>query len=112
MSDADTGVRATGRGWQLLSDLFMRYFSISAIFVLYTPFAVWAQKPTLDTVKTGEVLIERDRWGVPHIYGQSMTALAFGAGYAQSEDHLDPMLRLFLKARGELSRVEGKSALT
>jgi acyl-homoserine lactone acylase PvdQ len=88
-----------------------RYPSVApvAVFLLCTAFA--AEKRTLDTVKTGEVLIQRDRWGVPHIYGQSMPALAFGAGYAQAEDHLDPMLRLFLKARGELSRVEGPSAL-
>jgi acyl-homoserine-lactone acylase len=70
-----------------------------------------AEKRTLDTVKAGEVLIDRDRWGVPHIYGQSMPAVAFGAGYAQAEDHLDPMLRLFLVARGELSRIEGRSSL-
>jgi acyl-homoserine lactone acylase PvdQ len=68
------------------------------------------QKRTLDSVKPGEVLIQRDRWGVPHIYGQSMQAVAFGDGYVQAEDHLDPMLRLFLMARGELSRVEGASA--
>lgn len=64
------------------------------------------------TVKDGEALIQRDRWGVPHIYGSSAPAVAFGSGYAQAEDHLDRMLRLFLKARGELSKVEGQSALT
>jgi acyl-homoserine-lactone acylase len=73
--------------------------------------AFGADTPVLDTVKKGEVLIERDHWGVPHIYGQSIPAVLFGAGYAQAEDHLDPMLRLFLKARGELSRVEGQSSL-
>lgn len=79
--------------------------------LLASPFAVRAQKPILDTVKTGEVLIERDRWGVPHIYGQSQPAVAFGAGYVQAEDHLDGMLRLFLMARGELSRLDGAKAL-
>jgi acyl-homoserine-lactone acylase len=70
-----------------------------------------AEKTTLDGVKAGQVLIVRDRWGVPHIYGRSMTALGFGAGYVQAEDHLDPMLKLFLLARGELSRVDGAPAL-
>jgi acyl-homoserine-lactone acylase len=83
-----------------------------AICLLSTLSAVGAEKRTLDSVKPGEVLIERDRWGIPHIYAQSMPAVAFGAGYAQAEDHLDDMLRLFLKARGELSRVDGPSALT
>jgi acyl-homoserine-lactone acylase len=62
-------------------------------------------------IKDGEVLIHRDRWGVPHIYGNSIRAVAFGSGYAQAEDHLERLLRLFLKARGELSKVEGQSAL-
>jgi acyl-homoserine-lactone acylase len=63
------------------------------------------------TAPPGEVTILRDRSGVPHIYGNSARAVAFGAGYAQSEDHLERMLRLFLKARGELSKVEGQPAL-
>ncbi len=79
--------------------------------VLLSHTSIGAENRTLDIVKTGEVLIERDRWGVPHIYGQSLPAVLFGAGYAQAEDHLDPMLRLYLKARGELSRVEGQSSL-
>ena len=54
-----------------------------AVLLIATSFA--AEKRTLDTVKSGEVLIERDHWGVPHIYGQSMPAVAFGAGYAQAE---------------------------
>ena len=88
-----------------------RYSAFVAVLLLCTPRAVGAEKRILDTVKTHEVLIQRDRFGVPHIYGQSMPAVAFGAGYAQAEDHLDGMLRLFLTARGELSRVEGKPAL-
>lgn len=84
---------------------------VAPVLVLLLCTSFGAERQTLETVKAGEVLIVRDRWGVPHIYGQSMPAVAFGAGYAQAEDHLDPMLRLFLKARGELSRVEGQSAL-
>src|SRR5262249_33264577 len=78
---------------------------------LSSPFVRAAPKSTLDSVKPGEVLIVRDRWGIPHIYGQSEPSVAFGAGYAQSEDHLEGMLRLFLMARGQLSRIDGPSAL-
>jgi acyl-homoserine lactone acylase PvdQ len=88
----------------------IKYLSFPAV-LLCTALGVCAEKATLDAVKPNEVLIQRDRWGVPHIYGQSMTAVAYGAGYAQAEDHLDAMLRLFLRALGELSRVEGSSAL-
>ncbi len=89
----------------------MRGIALVAALLLYTPFGICEQKPILDAVKGREVLIQRDRWGVPHIYGQSIAAVAFGNGYAQAEDHLDGMLRLYLKARGERSRVEGPSAV-
>jgi len=77
---------------------------------LFLLFAVRAGAPVgiLDSVKANEVLIHRDKWGVPHIYGKSMRAVAFGYGYAQSEDHLDAMLRMFLRAKGEISKVEGE----
>jgi acyl-homoserine-lactone acylase len=88
-----------------------RHGSVALLAVLLLCPSFAADKRTLDTVKPGEVLIDRDHWGVPHIYGQSMAAVAFGAGYVQAEDHLDGMLRLFLKARGEMSRLEGPSAL-
>jgi acyl-homoserine lactone acylase PvdQ len=89
----------------------MRCVAPAAVLLLLLCTSFGAEKGTLATVKKGEVLIERDRWGIPHIYGQSLPAVVFGNGYAQAEDHLDPMLRLFLRARGELGRVEGQSAL-
>ncbi len=89
----------------------IRYTAFLASLPFFLPSGANAEKRILDTVQTGEVLIQRDRWGIPHIYGQSMTAVAFGDGYVQAEDHLEGMMRLFLKARGELSRVEGTSAL-
>src|SRR5579871_4066604 len=88
-----------------------RCVALVTALLLCAPFGMCKEKRILDTVKGREVLIQRDRWGVPHIYGQSIAAVAFGNGYAQAEDHLDGMLRLYLKARGERSRVEGPSAV-
>ena len=85
---------------------------ISRYFLAAAALSVAARAGTLDSVKPGEVLIHRDKWGVPHIYGGSATAVAFGFGYAQAEDHLDAMLKLFLRARGEISRLEGESAVS
>lgn len=46
-----------------------------------------------------DVEIVRDaRWGVPHIYGDTDEAMAFGAGYASAEDRL-PIMEL-LRALG------------
>lgn len=70
-----------------------------------------ARAGTLESVKPNEVLIHRDKWGVPHIYGRSAPAVAFGFGYAQAEDHLEAMLKMFLAARGEIAKVEGEGAV-
>ena len=39
-------------------------------------------------VPTVPVVIYRDKHDVPHIYGATNAALAFGAGYAQAQDRL------------------------
>ncbi|MBI2952258.1 penicillin acylase family protein, partial [bacterium] len=52
-------------------------------------------------VATGPtVTIYRDSYGVPHVYGDSEAAAAFGVGYAQAEDRLDALLLNYLKAEG------------
>jgi|GEM_PF-4672089 len=33
-----------------------------------------------------EVVINRDKWGVPHIFGATDNATAFGLAYAHAED--------------------------
>ncbi|MBW3665442.1 MAG: penicillin acylase family protein [Actinobacteria bacterium] len=52
-----------------------------------------------------DVTIVRDaRWGVPHIYGETDAAMAFGAGYASAEDRL-PIMEL-LRALGRAEAFE------
>jgi acyl-homoserine-lactone acylase len=41
-----------------------------------------------------------DRYGVPHVYGQSTESVFFGFGYAQARNHGDEILRLYGEARG------------
>lgn len=41
-----------------------------------------------------------DRYGVPHIYGRSTSAVFHGFGYAQARSHGDEILRLYGEARG------------
>jgi acyl-homoserine lactone acylase PvdQ len=57
------------------------------------------------------VTVYRDRFGVPHIYGESLHAAAYGCGYAQACDHLEPMLRSFLWACGRSAEVDGEQAV-
>ncbi len=61
--------------------------------------------------RSGSAHILRDRYGVPHIYGETDADVAFGFGYAQAQDHLVAMLQGFRGAAGTLSEVVGKDQL-
>ncbi len=56
-----------------------------------------------------KVTIYRDTWGVPHIYGDSEEAVAYGFGYAQAEDRMEQLLRNFRWAEGTLAEAFGRS---
>ncbi len=55
----------------------------------------------------GEVAIFRDAWGVPHIYGDTEEAAAYGHGYTQAEDRLDDILTLYTIVQGTAARAFG-----
>lgn len=54
-----------------------------------------------------EVTIYRDTYGVPHIYGDSPVAAAYGLGYAQAEDRLDDIYRNVRTALGSMAEFFG-----
>jgi penicillin amidase len=58
-----------------------------------------------------EVIVERDRWGVPHIRANSLEDLAEAQGYVMAQDRLWQMDLLRRVARGQLSEILGKSTL-
>ena len=60
---------------------------------------------------SGRVRILRDRYGVPHIFGETDLDVVFGFGYAQAEDHLIDMLLNYRQARGRRSEIEGRAYL-
>jgi acyl-homoserine-lactone acylase len=60
-----------------------------------------ARPSSSDAELSSLVTIRRDKFGVPHILGQTEEAAAFGQGYATAEDHCLDMARLYLKARSE-----------
>ncbi|MFN0017022.1 MAG: penicillin acylase family protein [Pirellulaceae bacterium] len=55
--------------------------------------------------------IQRDQWGIPHIYAGSDRDLYFGLGYAMAQDRLFQLDYLRRKGLGRLSEVLGKSGL-
>jgi acyl-homoserine lactone acylase PvdQ len=61
--------------------------------------------------RAARVIIFRDAFGVPHIYGRSDADAVFGLLYAQSEDDFPRIEQNYLWATGRLAEVEGESAL-
>ena len=90
--------------------------------VLSDSVAALLEEPTLAAVveelgdslfvpRPGSAHILRDRYGVPHVYGETDVDVAFGFGYAQAQDHLVAMLLGFRGAAGTLSEVMGAAHL-
>lgn len=59
------------------------------------------------SASANQVTIYRDAWGVPHIYGDTEEAAAYGHGYAQAEDRLDDILSLYTIVQGKAARAFG-----
>ena len=58
-----------------------------------------------------QVLVERDRWGVPHIRANSLEDLAEAQGFVMAQDRLWQMDLLRRVARGQLSEILGPATL-
>ena len=54
--------------------------------------------------------IERDEWGVPHIYGKRDADVSFGLAYAHAQDDFKTIFDIILATRGKLASVYGKGA--
>lgn len=57
------------------------------------------------------VTILRDKWGIPHVYGQTDADAVFGLMYAQAEDDFRRVERNYINAMGRLAEVEGEAEL-
>ncbi|MBX3504925.1 MAG: acylase [Parvibaculum sp.] len=57
-----------------------------------------------------DVTIHRDEWGVPHVYGPRNVDVAFGIGYAHSEDDYATIQEVLIATRGQLAAVKGERA--
>lgn len=57
--------------------------------------------------RAGVRILRDERWGVPHIYGQTDPDVWFGAGYASAEDRLPIMDLLRALGRGEAFELLG-----
>lgn len=69
-----------------------------------------------DTIRAAAALydprIERDDFGVPHISGARDADVAFGLGYAHSEDDFATLAEAVISVRGRLAESKGAQAAT
>jgi acyl-homoserine-lactone acylase len=57
------------------------------------------------------VTIQRDRWGIPHINGETDADTVFGTVYAQAEDDFYRLETNYINAMGRLAEAEGEQEL-
>lgn len=55
-----------------------------------------------------DATLYRDEYGTPHIHAGTIRGMAFAFGYAQAEDHLEPMLMAYRVALGRAAEVGGE----
>ncbi len=98
-----------------------RFLSLVAIVIVLAVMAtaawLWAplgENQSLQDARAAalkyDVEIIRDSWGVPHIFGSRDADVAYGLGYAQSEDDLGTLQTVVAASRGQLARYRGSDA--
>ena len=58
--------------------------------------------------ESGQIVIIRDNWGTPHIYGEKDSDAAFGLAYAHAEDDFITIQTQLLHARGKYASIYGQ----
>jgi penicillin amidase len=66
-----------------------------------------AAGPAGSGAQTGEIVVKRDEFGVPHVFAPDRRAVSYGAGYALAQDRLWQMHVFRHLGKGELSRILG-----
>lgn len=86
------------------------------LFLLLFPFTTFAQQFTAAEISAYQaqakrVEIIRDKWGIPHVYGQKDADAVFGLMYAQCEDDFKRIELNYIEKLGRLSEINGERAL-
>lgn len=64
----------------------------------------------IPTPGTYDVRILRDTWGVPHVFGKTDAATAYGLGFAHAEDDYATIEEALLQSRGTAAAHQGQEA--
>ena len=74
-------------------------------FLLLCIFQIHAQQPN---IRTHQINIARDSYGVPHIFAPTDPEVAYGLAWAHSEDDFKTIQTLILTGKGKLATYLGK----
>ncbi len=92
-------------GYRSLTDSALSHYYLDESFGVKQGDVIATEHPS----PTVPVVIYRDKHDIPHIYGKTNAALAFGAGYAQAQDRLFMMDVLRHYGEGTLTSFLGNS---
>lgn len=86
--------------------------TLLGIIATQIPFITFMPSPRdlIPPAGTYEVTIHRDTWGVPHLYGKTDAAAAYGLAYAHAEDDFKTIQETFYLTRGRLAELQGPEA--
>lgn len=84
-----------------------------ALLAATTSYAKQSKTPAIEKLSVGTetVIIQRDQYGVPRVFAQTLHGLFVGDGYAVAEDRPWQMEKYRLDAEGRLAEVFGKKFL-
>ena len=99
--------------WQKIGLGVVVLLALAAAYIFW-PQGVWPFVVNLDELETindnYDVVIRRDSFGVPHIFGQTDADAAYGLGYAHAEDDFLTIQQALVAARGKLGVAYGIDA--
>src|ERR1044072_8917270 len=90
----------------------MRYFSTMTSLRTLAPLAALICFTTVARPQgnlANHVTIYRDTYGIPHVFGETDAATAFGFAYAQAEDNFWRIEDNYLRALGRRAEADGES---
>ena len=89
----------------------VKYFSLKLFGLLIcTISTLFASEHLSVTDSIFSARIERDEWGVPHIYGKRDADVSFGLAYAHAQDDYETMKDVVYALRGQLASIYGRNA--
>ncbi|MAT98810.1 MAG: penicillin amidase [Anaerolineaceae bacterium] len=99
--------------WQKTVLGIVTILALAAAYIFW-PQGVWPFVVNLDELEAVndnyDVVIRRDSFGVPHIFGQTDADAAYGLGYAHAEDDFQTIQQALVAARGKLGVAYGVDA--